>query len=679
MVTAKERPQAKISRRRGACRRCKEKKRRCDGKRPNCSNCESSFHLNRRCECVYDTEIGNTSSPSPKSVEPPPPQLNTSISSHLPTCLPTQNVAETVEKSYLQTYITDQWEVREPLIFDSENFDHSSHDQFKQFLAFESYEDDSGDFDSANQAFSGSEGLSTPLASSDSERTFWQSSDKMIYDSSTFFPSDQSSSLLQSLFPSSSSHNKDGAAADLEDGSSQELLCEDSAISSIIAHHSIVNDVRDTQDKYRLQELLLRISFKLKTLQSKREAEPLSGISLPLPQVFDIQSIRRHVNAFVNNTLSSFIIHEHIDEILIRYMGQDPSAEEAVVPLVHALAALGCRAVEDSERTQADIPYTISSNLYFEAAMASSRGLLLGKPSIMKIQALIAMSLFCEGLDKPELHASLVANAVQLVLSMRLNSIKSIKNIAKSPQEENLLQRIFWIVYSMEKPAVMRLGRSSAIDDDSIDYPPGPHLAKGCLNTNDFLLLERSWSYAKVCSTIKKCLYGVSLVHSRAELSDAFLFLETIANDWKDSLTDTRVDPRNIEKTSSPALLSDIDGLSKLKQTLHYHEAILIIYQSGSKCLKPSRAILDSISSLQYLEKKPDLSTIMLSCMAFVNIAIDAIAHPNSVESSQNMAYLGIGLGLFGRLAAEAGPDEVPFAELGELFCVSQRLLNNNA
>ena len=69
--------------------------------------------------------------------------------------------------------------------------------------------------------------------------------------------------------------------------------------------------------------------------------------------------------------------------------------------------------------------------------------------------------MYAQDLQSTAAASSLISLAVQHCLTLKLNRLKTVKSTVKSEQESHLLQRLFWAVYSLEKPLAMRLGRSS--------------------------------------------------------------------------------------------------------------------------------------------------------------------------------------------------------------------------
>lgn len=62
-----------------------------------------------------------------------------------------------------------------------------------------------------------------------------------------------------------------------------------------------------------------------------------------------------------------------------------------------------------------------------------------------------------QALDRLSQALSCISSAVQHALRLRLNSLSGIGSLAQVAPERTLAQRIFWVVYSIEKPLAMRL------------------------------------------------------------------------------------------------------------------------------------------------------------------------------------------------------------------------------
>lgn len=70
-------------------------------------------------------------------------------------------------------------------------------------------------------------------------------------------------------------------------------------------------------------------------------------------------------------------------------------------------------------------------------------------------------ALYLHGSREEELTYSITSQMVQLAIALKLNKLQAIQEMAGTDEEIQSLQIIFWVIYSIEKPVMMRLSRYS--------------------------------------------------------------------------------------------------------------------------------------------------------------------------------------------------------------------------
>ncbi|KAL3421011.1 transcriptional regulatory protein [Phlyctema vagabunda] len=390
-----------------------------------------------------------------------------------------------------------------------------------------------------------------------------------------------------------------------------------------------------------------------------REETTLSQTSLPV--------LHSYIKAFFEHPLSCYSSIEDAHEWLGAYFSTDLSARLSVEPLLNAIAAIGCRtlnAKSSSNHSQADD--------YFSAALAARGRLLEGESSVLKIQSLVTMALYLYGSREDELTWSIVSNAVQLSLMLRLNKSRDITNLSQSNHDAGMLRQLFWVIYAIEKPLVMQLNRYSLIEDTSVDY--APELQPDCAstyNTDKLLYLLHLVHYAKICSMIMKSLYSFSKSQQRKDLIPTIRQIKTLLIEWKECLPDSlQVLPQGFKLVPGmmPHQMRDMVSF-----TLKYHEAMMVIHQRGEMCVQSARSIFSLMHFFECDQSNLNWANCRLPIAAYIMLLINILEVSKPQVTKDNMPYLIIANGWYGRLALSLDWD-FGFTELMELSQVAQRI-----
>jgi hypothetical protein len=182
---------------------------------------------------------------------------------------------------------------------------------------------------------------------------------------------------------------------------------------------------------------------------------------------------------------------------------------------------------------------------------------------------------------------SLISLAAQYSLDLKMNRRAGIRALSKNPQEQCLFQRIFWCIYSIEKPLAIRIGRCSIIDDDFIDISP-----HNMYHFSDLISPERDellycCEFAKLCSIAAKRIYGAqSPVTDPTSKASIALSLKDMLESWKCSVLKTFSKDGAWQHADLTRMLTlvdgDLDRRRLIDLSLNYYELLFIIHQ---RCL----------------------------------------------------------------------------------------------
>ncbi|KAK0512799.1 hypothetical protein JMJ35_004816 [Cladonia borealis] len=343
-----------------------------------------------------------------------------------------------------------------------------------------------------------------------------------------------------------------------------------------------------------------------------------------------------------------FLAQDQFNALLNAFLAHQLPDDSPAIPLINSIFALGCRLVIQLKSQDGRLADEEARR--YHAAALTARALYYPCPQTSPIAV------------------SLILTAAQHCLLLKLDRINSIRALATSEEDCRLMQRIFWAVYSFEKPLALRFGRSSSIDDDFIDYSPRtiqrhPEWPKPT-QADPFIC---QCEYAKLCSRILKQLYSNNRSTIRRSDYEPTLYgLDQLLQAWKGSALG------QIDSMSSDPTTSSLSTGQHSEVLLKYHELRVTIYHKGQPCIESAREVL-----AQAHQWNPNLSyynwqIVQIPVMACCIVLLDVFSNPRSDEFRNNLAFLGMAGGWFGRLATTTN-NCVAFDELMELIALAQQ------
>jgi hypothetical protein len=263
---------------------------------------------------------------------------------------------------------------------------------------------------------------------------------------------------------------------------------------------------------------------------------------------------------YITREQASFYVHA--------FLGDNFKDDSVAVGLVNTVLAQGCRLVLSAQTRDYDHA-TTEAKKYFAAALNAKSRLVGVRPSVLTIQTLVAMTIHARDLQNLSIASSLVSLAAQHCLALKLNRTKNLQAAARDQQELELMQRLFWVVYSLEKPLAMRLGRSSVINDETIDYSPrvlSNHSSKG-----DYSTFLHYCEWAQMCSQVVSKLYGATSFSAQGnDAKNTTSSLTDRLEAWRTSTTQSSRSRRE-SSCSVDVMVDQVDSL------LRYHELVVTL------------------------------------------------------------------------------------------------------
>lgn len=188
-----------------------------------------------------------------------------------------------------------------------------------------------------------------------------------------------------------------------------------------------------------------------------------------------------HDSNQLHELLALFCRHPYLDatftkrEKLIRFLQDvltNPLAKNASAALVYGAIATGSR---HYQRSSYDCQQNagLSSGRYFEYAVSVLESCSGDANALTRFQAALTLLLYALRW-RTESMQKLLAQCLQCIQILKLNSRSSIVALSSDKEEELHLATGFWLFYVLEKGHSIRTGQFSSIPDECIDHiPPG--------------------------------------------------------------------------------------------------------------------------------------------------------------------------------------------------------------
>lgn len=262
---------------------------------------------------------------------------------------------------------------------------------------------------------------------------------------------------------------------------------------------------------------------------------------------------------------------------------QNPSWEA----LLNAVLASGCRAALSAETAKDFQESGREAWGYFHRALSFESRILHGSTDLIGVQAMAVMTVFAQGLSSPQrLEYTLCSVASRLAQSLALN--------CRPPPEWDLTEveqrernRVFWVIYCLDRSIALRCGRPAVICDDDVSccFPRNvaviqrrgdtPRAAAAKAADVDFFLCFTKLS--RICGKVSRMLYSESALYtSSSRLLPAMNHLLQDLHSWLDLI------PAGIRPGQPPNRMTETFSLSRdqiIVLHLSYYYVLCAIYR----------------------------------------------------------------------------------------------------
>ncbi|KFZ19196.1 hypothetical protein V502_03788 [Pseudogymnoascus sp. VKM F-4520 (FW-2644)] len=339
--------------------------------------------------------------------------------------------------------------------------------------------------------------------------------------------------------------------------------------------------------------------------------------------------------------------------------------------LYHAVLALGCL-YEGGGGYDAGIG--TSWELFTEAKRHLS-DILIGRESLQSVQALVALSIFSMTPCCLQVNHPLLAQASRMVLALRYHK----SSIPESTGD--VCQRIFWVIYHLDKQYNFQARSSSVIADYDICCPI-PAVVESVFGRYDWF--RASIGFCRILSVAYETVFSVSAMTISANVQLAAIDrVQELLEDWRMSIP-LQFRPREAHRGF---IFRDSRSKYLAIQTHYYYYHLVIALErltlhldrevnrqeSKRHLLNAARGVIELTRFIDVEPYTPIFIQAIMPLSALL-ILFDFIVHnPRHSETSSNLILLDVVSGYFSHLelasnGSLAGSHLTEFAHIARQF-----------
>jgi len=181
--------------------------------------------------------------------------------------------------------------------------------------------------------------------------------------------------------------------------------------------------------------------------------------------------VDRYLKTF--NSAYPLFRRDAVWDLLERHYANNPPPAGSAFAALNAILAIGCCLATDAVRANLQrVDPSCTESLYdmswkfFENAYSMFFSILFVQFDLLAVQTLVAMAFFQSSTLNPEGAFLLIGAAARVATALGLH--RNLEGFGLPQSEIDQRQRVFWIMYAVEKDLSIRIGRPSAIDDCDI-------------------------------------------------------------------------------------------------------------------------------------------------------------------------------------------------------------------
>lgn len=371
-----------------------------------------------------------------------------------------------------------------------------------------------------------------------------------------------------------------------------------------------IQDIRNGIISHIRQPKCIPQDLPLALLQTPSSATSTRDTSRELPPA----QAMAYVEAYFSTVQVIFPVLDRdafLAQLAAARAGQAPASTYSWQALYNAVLACGCRATLSEETAEAFKTSGREAWHYFQNALSFESRILHGATDLIAIQAVAVMTIFAQGLSSPQrLEYTLSSIASRLAQSLALNRHPPPEwDLTESEKRER--NRVFWVIYCLDKMIGLRCGRPCVIYDEEVSccFPRGVRViqrgndeeVKGSAPFDFFLCFTK---LSRIGGNVSRMLYSATALYTPS--SRLVLRLNGLLGDlqaWVHSIPDGIRPGKHLNR------MPDTHGLSRdqivVLHTSYYYVLCAIyrrftpIFAQDSKSLEH---LIDSKSHVSHIE-----------------------------------------------------------------------------
>ncbi|CAK7205231.1 hypothetical protein SEUCBS139899_007998 [Sporothrix eucalyptigena] len=294
----------------------------------------------------------------------------------------------------------------------------------------------------------------------------------------------------------------------------------------------------------------------------------------PMAPIPSRATVRWYVDTYFSSVQTVFPVldrDEFEEQMAAAEAKDDDHQSPSWKALFFAVLASGCRAALSDETAAAFQESGRASWAYFQNALAYELLIIHHATDLTAVQALAVMTVFAQGLSSPQrLEYTLSSIAARLAQSLALHRRAS-PDWGLGAAEKRRRDRVFWVIYGLDKTIGLRCGRPAILQDDEIScaFPRNVVVVAAESGGERFDFFLSFIRLARICGAVARQLYSVAaLCTSSMHLSSTMDQLLHDLEVWRASLPADLQPYRPIHKTKTSA--AHVQQLLVLHSTYFY-------------------------------------------------------------------------------------------------------------
>lgn len=378
-------------------------------------------------------------------------------------------------------------------------------------------------------------------------------------------------------------------------------------------------------------------------------------------------TVRRYVDAYFGTVQTVFPVldRDEFDALWETYGIAEGAGPPSWQALLNAVLASGCRAALSDEETAAAFQASgRAAWAFFQNALAYEPLIIHHATDLTAVQAMAVLTVFAQGLSSPQrLEYTLCSMAVRLAQGLALHR-RPAAEWGLTDSEQRQRDRVFWVIYGLDKTIALRCGRPAVLQDDEIScrFPRQVKVHDDHVDGLDFFLCFTRLT--RICGAAARQLYSVAaLCTPSAPLAATMEQLLSDVAQWRDSIPAQLRPGRPIHATATTAAAR----MQLLVLHATYFYVLCAIYRRFTPLFTQGEVVdtqitkghVEAARALVLLTKHLDVESFTPAWLVFyypmtalttLFVHVVSGSSTDAASTRNDMALMEVVVGFFGRL-----------------------------